>query len=378
MHKIVTVRFILRRCKTVRYVSAIKTIILFILIAILILIPVKAKNQDILRFRLNDIFDETQNNNAAPKDPAALYTDTNFKITISAVGDCTLGSDESYGKYGTFDDEFKKHNYNYGYFFENVRDILNKDDLTIANLETSLTTATKKADKQYAFKGDPSYAKILKEGSVEAVNLANNHTFDYLRKGFDDTVKALDREGIGYFGYGYKYYKTLKGIKIGVLGYTGYDNTKTTKEQIKKDIMQMKKDANIIIVSFHWGEENKYYPNKIQKDLGHFAIDEGADLVVGHHPHLIQGIEKYKGKFIVYSLGNFSFGGNRNPTDKDSFIFQETFIFNKSDELTGTEKNIIPVSVSSLKDRNDFKPTVLTGIERNRVLQKIETLSQGI
>lgn len=362
-----------------KYVSAVKFLILLALAIVIVLIPVKLINKDTISFnqlqeKTGALINDNSNMNASYPDDINSKT----KVTISAIGDCTLGSDESYSKYGTFDDEFKKHNYDYGYFFENVRDILDKDDLTIANLETTLTTSTKKADKQYAFKGDPSYAKILKEGSVEAVNIANNHTFDYLRTGFDDTLKALDREGIGYFGYGYKYYKTVKGIKIGVLGYTGYDSSIATKNQIKKDIMQMRPQVNILIVSFHWGEENKYYPNKIQKDLGHFAIDQGADLVIGHHPHVIQGIEKYKDKFIVYSLGNFSFGGNRNPADKDSFIFQETFIFNKSGELTGTEKNIIPVSVSSLKDRNDFKPTILTGKERNRVLEKIETLSQGI
>ncbi|AIS53546.1 bacterial capsule synthesis protein [Thermoanaerobacter kivui] len=97
----------------------------------------------------------------------------------------------------------------------------------------------------------------MKEGSTEVVNLANNHTFDYLREGFDDTVRALKKEGIGYFGYGYKYIRTTKGIKIGILGYTGFDNTVWTKNQIKKDISELKPKVNLLIVSFYWGEENQ-------------------------------------------------------------------------------------------------------------------------
>ena len=356
-----------------------KSITFISIIFVIFLIPVKVLNMNIP----NDLYDEIYFQDEIKK--ADLQQNLfnkedidDINIVINAIGDCALGYDESFGKYGTFDEELIKHNNDYGHFFKNVKHIFEKGDLTIANLETTFTNSSYKADKEYAFKGDPSYSKILKEGNIDAVNLANNHTFDYLRQGFDDTIKALDREKIGYFGYGYKYMKDAKGIKIGVLGYTGFDNSAWTKKQIKKDINELREKVDILIISFHWGEENSYNPNKIQKDLGHFVIDEGADLVIGHHPHVLQGIEEYKGKVIAYSLGNFSFGGNRNPKDKDSIIFQQIFTFNSKRQLIKINTNIIPVSISSEKNRNDYTPVLLDGLERERVLNKINELSKKL
>lgn len=353
-----------------------KILVFAFLTSVIIIIPLKAANLGISEVFLDQFNTEEKLQNLFEKD---IIKENNYtKIVISAVGDTALGSDESYGKYGTFDEEFKKHNYDYGYFFENVKSVLEKDDLTIANLETTLTNSTNRAQKEYAFKGHPSYAKILREGSIEVVNLANNHTFDYSKEGFEDTVKALKEEGIGYFGYGYRYIITIKGTKIGILGYTGFDNSQWTKSQIEKDIKKLRPDVDILIVSFHWGEENSYYPTKVQKDLGHFVIDEGVDLVIGHHPHVLQGIEKYKDRYIAYSLGNFSFGGNRNPKDKDSIILQQIFLINSKGEIEKIEMNIIPVSISSQKDRNDYKPTILEGEEKSRVLKKLEMLSKWV
>jgi poly-gamma-glutamate synthesis protein (capsule biosynthesis protein) len=304
---------------------------------------------------------------------------TPIKITISAAGDTTLGSDESFGDEYTFDAEFQKHNGDYGYFTQNVKDIFKKDDLTIVNLEGTLTNAVKEADKEYKFKGSPLYVNILKDGGIDAVNLANNHSFDYGRQGFDDTVYTLRKAGIGYFGYGYRYIKDVKGIEIGVLGYTGWSFPNDLKEQIKADISDMKKQVSLVVVCFHWGDEGKYYPNKTQIAIGHYAVDEGADLVLGTHPHVIEGIEKYNGKYIVYSLGNFIFGGNRNPSDKDAFIFQQTFTFDKSKKLIGSSNmSLIPISISSVKERNDFTPIILEGSEKDRVLKKIDDLSRSL
>ncbi|AEF17941.1 MULTISPECIES: CapA family protein [Thermoanaerobacterium] len=301
-----------------------------------------------------------------------------IKITISAAGDTTLGSDESFGKEYTFDAEFQKHSSDYGYFTQNVKSIFTNDDLTIVNLEGTLTNASKEADKEYKFKGNPIYVNILKDGGIDAVNLANNHSFDYGRQGFDDTVYTLKKAGIGFFGYGYKYIKEIKGIKVGILGYTGWSFPEDLKKQIKEDIQDMKRQTNLVIVCFHWGDEGKYYPNNTQIALGHYSVDEGADLVLGTHPHVIEGIEKYNGKYIVYSLGNFIFGGNRNPSDKDAFIFQQTFTFDNSKRLIDSNMNLIPISISSLKERNDFTPVILEDSEKERVLEKIADLSNGI
>ncbi|MDF2519725.1 MAG: CapA family protein [Clostridia bacterium] len=299
-------------------------------------------------------------------------------ITISAAGDITLGSDADSSYVNSFDYEFNLHEGDFSYFMQNVKSIFENDDLTIANLEAPFTTATTKAEKQFRFKANPEYTAILKLGSIEAVNLANNHMYDYLERGCKDTLLHLSNAQIGYFGFQHKYLTEVKGIKIGLLGYTGWDNSSQKKAEIRKAVEGLKTDgAQIIIVSFHWGEEREYKPNTVQKDLGHFCIDIGCDLVLGHHPHVIQGIEKYKGKNIVYSLGNFCFGGNRNPSDKDAYIYQHSFRF-FSGVLDAEEGQVIPVSVSSVSSRNNYQPTPLTGAERDRVMKKIQKYSMEL
>ncbi len=299
------------------------------------------------------------------------------EIKISAAGDVVIGWDETFSTHNRFDSVFKEKGYDYKYFFKNVRHIFEADDMTIVNLETPLTNATKKAQKTFAFKGKPEYTQILKEGSVEAVNLANNHTYDYLQQGMKDTVAALGKAKVEYFGDGHKSIKEIKGIKVGNLGYKGWDNSSSVKAGIKSDIQNMKKNANLVIVSFHWGAEGVNYPNAVQKDLGRFAIDNGADLVIGHHPHVMQGIEQYKNKKIIYSLGNFSFGGNRNPSDKETFIYQESFIFNNKKQLVASKSGVIPATVSTVDYRNDYCPTPQIGQRGTKIINRLKTYSKG-
>ncbi|NLI90494.1 MAG: CapA family protein [Epulopiscium sp.] len=297
------------------------------------------------------------------------------QIQISAAGDCTLGFDDKFSKTNRFDSVLKEKGGDYSYFFKNVKHIFEMDDMTIVNLENPLTNATSKASKQFAFKGRPEYTQILKEGSVEAVNLSNNHTYDYKEQGMRDTITHLKNANIIYFGNGNKAIKTIKGIKTANLGYNGWSNNKNIKEQIKKDIVEMRKVADLVIVTFHWGIERANYPNNIQKDLGRWAIDQGADLVLGHHPHVMQGIEEYKGKQIVYSLANFCFGGNRNPADKDTFIYQQSFTFNENKQLVAKRFNVIPCTVSSVNYRNDYCPTPQGGARGQKIINRLKQYS---
>lgn len=296
-------------------------------------------------------------------------------ITISLAGDCTIGTDETFTYTNSFPDRLNKVDGDWGYFFAGVRDIFENDDLTLVNLETTFTKATKKANKRFRFKGDPSYVNILKEGSIEMVNISNNHIYDYLQQGFDDTLETLDNAGLLYSGEGYKAFYESQGITMASLGYQGWNTD--IKDQVKSDIEEVRDQADIVIVSFHWGIETKNYPNDVQLELGRFAIDAGADVVAGHHPHVIQGIDKYNGKYIVYSLGNFCFGGNRNPKDKDTFIFQNQFTFSDG-ELIDSHGIIIPCSISSRKDVNDYQPTVLEGEEAERVMNRILKYSSSL
>ena len=301
--------------------------------------------------------------------------DTYDTITISAAGDVTLGRDEKFGWERTFDHELEVQNKDFGYFFRNVKDIFEADDLTIVNLETTLTTATKKADKKYRFKADPSYVEILRQGNIEAVSIANNHTLDFLEKGYQDTLMTLDEAEVGYFGYEHKYITEVRDVKIGVLGYYSMRVTDELKEEIKQAIDELKNDGtDLVIVMFHWGIERDYWPNSVQKKLAYFSIDSGADLVLGSHPHVVQGIEEYNGKQIVYSLANFCFGGNKNPNDKDTMIYIQRFNF-KNGELISQEYDIIPCSISTVESRNDYQPTPLEGEEAERVINKINKYS---
>lgn len=304
----------------------------------------------------------------------------NKSITISFAGDVTMGNYKGSSYYGTFDNEFKNVGGDFNYFFENVKDIFTNDDLSIVNLEGPLTTAQNAKIKKFAFKGDPSYVNILKSGNIEAVSIANNHSEDYFEEGMKDTKFILKENNIKYFGLGEKAIIDTNGIKVGLLGYNGWTENYTEKNlnSMKHDIETLKKEADMVAVYFHWGVERAYTPNQTQKDFAHNAIDYGSDLVIGAHPHVVQGIEEYNGKYIAYSLGNFCFGGNKNPSDKDSMIYQQTFKF-ENNKLIGIEvPNIIPCSISSTKSRNDYKPIVLQGTEAERVLNKIKNISEGL
>ncbi len=299
------------------------------------------------------------------------------QIVLSFVGDCTLGTDDNFGYTNTFTHVFDKNDKDYSYFFKGVKEVLENDDLTIANLETTFTNATVKKDKQFNFKGDPSYVNILLEGSVEVVNLANNHTYDYYEKGYNDTVDVLKSANVGFYGNNVFLVEEVQGVKIGFAGFNGFGDIKSTSTQIKTALEYFEENnIDIKIVSFHWGIERENYFNEKQQTLGRFAIDNGANLVIGHHPHVLQGIEEYNGNYIVYSLGNFVFGGNRNPQDKDSMIFQKIFTF-EDNQLIDQKVNIIPVSISSQKNINDYQPTLLEDEEKVKVLTRINKYSKN-
>lgn len=299
-------------------------------------------------------------------------------ILVSAAGDCTLGNNDILDYKDSLIQKFYDQNKDYNYFFKNVKNIFSMDDITVVNLETTLTNSIKKMNKQFTFKGPPEFTNIIKAGNIDAVNIANNHIHDYYEKGFNDTVHALKTSGINYFGEGFLLTKSIKGIKLGFLGYRGWVFNKYMEAQIKKDIKTLQQmHSQLIIVSFHWGDESKNYPNDIQEKLGRFSIDNGADLVLGHHPHVMEGIENYKGKYIVYSLGNFCFGGSRYVTDKDTFIFQQNFHFENSKLLPDSLAYVIPCSISSINSKNNFQPTPSTGNDRIRIIDRLNTYSKN-
>ena len=298
-------------------------------------------------------------------------------LTVSVVGDCTLGKDEAFDYSTSLNAYFD--NYGSSYFLQNVKPIFSADDLTIANFEGTLTESDAREDKTFVFKAPASFAKILTDGNVEAVTTANNHSHDYGEQGFTDTLNALEAEGITHFGYDETAVMNIKGIKVGLVGiYELKDHLERT-QQVKDNIAKVKAEgAQLVIVIFHWGNEKEEVPDSNQMTLGRLAIDEGADLVCGHHPHVLQGIETYKGKNIVYSLGNFCFGGNSAPSDMDSMIFQQTFTITENGVQADNVTNIIPCSISSEYGYNNYQPTPAEGEEAQRIQNKIEERSAMI
>lgn len=291
------------------------------------------------------------------------------EYTLSFAGDCCLanlkGWPESQYFIGTVGD-------NYEYPFAAVQEYFGNDDCTFINLECALTESNSSANKSFVFKGPTAYNQILTAGSVEFANIVNNHSKDYGQTGYDDTAAALDAVGVHYVDQRETVvFTTESGLTLGVYA----DLYPEDIDGLEDKITAMREaGAEVIIVCMHWGQEYYYKPNTTQQTLGHAAIDAGADIVYGHHSHILQPIEEYNGKYIYYSLGNFSFGGNTNPTDKDTAILQQTIIREPDGSVHLGELKIIPCSLSSSSNINDFQPVPYEegSEEYERVMSKLD------
>ncbi len=300
------------------------------------------------------------------------YTPDVRTVTITAVGDCTFATDINAPSDGSFVSYVEANNNDYSYFFKNVAPIFAEDDLTIVNFEGTLSNQGQRADKQFAFRGKPEYVNILTSSSVEAANLANNHSADYGDVSLTDTMKYLNDAGISNFIGTNTAIKEINGINVGMVGINALNEAEA--EKLEKVIGSVKSlGAQLVIVSIHWGEEKSNTPNEQQKELAHKAIDLGADLVIGTHPHVLQGIEKYNGKYIAYSLGNFCFGGNNNPADKDTVIYRQVFTFVDGVMQEDNNMVLIPATISGHDEYNDYQPQIAEGdrktLIQNRLLE---------
>lgn len=303
-----------------------------------------------------------------PVKPAAAEGAFPQTIVVTAGGDCTIGclEEQKKSKNG-FTAAVKK--YGFDWFFSGLTELTAQDDMTLVNLEGPFTESRDKQTKTYNFKAPADYAEILTLGSVEAVNIANNHLYDYGKQGVQDTINALDERGIVYSGEGRLGIYQVKGVKIGMTGYC-YP-FKDGKANIALDVSALRQmGCQIVIASFHWGQEYDYTQNKEQKKIGRAAIDAGADLVIGHHPHVVQGIERYKGRYILYSLGNLVFGGNTDPKDRDAYLAQLRFTVDETSSRP-PELQIIPVRLTEKKVNTDYRPVLATGKQKDKILRKI-------
>lgn len=299
------------------------------------------------------------------------------KYTLTFVGDCTLGSDvKTYGIMYSFIWTIGN---NYDYPFQNVKQYFKNDDFTLINLEGVITDSETVTNNQFRFRGPTDYVNILTKGSVEAVNLANNHTMDFGVEGYRSTKENLEKAGITYVEKNSStIYTTDSGLKIGL--YAMMFNL--DEDNLRNEISNLRQNgAEIIVVSAHQGVEGSYKINSYQQQTMRAMIDAGADIVVGHHPHVLQPIEEYNGGIIYYSLGNFCFGGHHWPKDVDSVIIQQEVIR----EIDGTVHlgNIkkIPCAITSIPDKNqnNFQPTPYEqdSEKYQRVLDKLDGTFKG-
>lgn len=296
-------------------------------------------------------------------------------VTITATGDCTLGNTQDQSYSGSFNAYYDENGQDY--FFGGVRDIFEADDLTLINLECVLSDATERVEKTFNLKGKPEYIGILTGSSIEACSLGNNHTYDYGEQGLADTQNVLDEAGITY-GYNdhVGIYETADGIKIGIVSASLLSQGADREAFIQNGIQEARNQgATIVIACCHWGIERDHYPSDYQQQLAHKIIDWGADLVVGNHPHVLQGVEVYNGKVICYSLGNFCFGGNKNPSDKNTAIYQQTFTLVDGELQTDLDASILPCRLSGSSSYNDFRPIVAEGDTAADILELMNTYS---
>ena len=303
-----------------------------------------------------------------------VQEDGSVIVTISATGDVTIGGDTRKSGKSIFDKQLEKEPSGLSFPMENVADLFAADDMTIVNFEGTLTTTKSATSNTYSFAAPPEYVQVLTSGNIEAVSLENNHIMDHGEAGYADTCQTLENNGIVYSGHlGSAIYTTDTGVSIGMLSYQTFNgNYPVIYNAIEGDIAALRSaGCQLVIVSYHWGEEKDYVPNERQVPLGRATIDAGADLVIGHHSHRINPIEEYNGKYICYSLGNFSFAGNIKPDDMDTFIFQQRFRVYPDGRAQNEGFRIVPCSISSQESVNDFKPTPKEGEAAQAVVDRL-------
>ena len=289
-------------------------------------------------------------------------------FTITVAGDTTLGSTDELRKRSDCFERVAEEK-GYGWFFSGLSDLFGTDDLTLVNFEGTLTEATKKNEKLFNFKGPAEYTDILTLGSVEAVNIANNHTKDYGDQGYADTLANLRDAGLIVSGAGELGVFEKDGVKVGMTGYSfPYRNG---EKDISSDVKALREmGCQIVIASFHWGSEYRDDFTAEQRSIGRAALRAGADIVIGHHPHIVQGVEAYQDSYILYSLGNLVFGGNVDPDDRDALAARLTFTVYE-DHAEGMELTLVPLRLTQLEKGTDYRPVLATDEQTEKILSRV-------
>lgn len=273
--------------------------------------------------------------------------------------------------------------------FDSVKEIFKNKDILLGNLETVLSNQGEKAEKAVLLYSLPEKTSYLRDAGFDILNIANNHITDLGVEGFHNTLEILRRERLAFIGASNKPKESYiilekQGIRMGFLGYMegGFDLpgngvwiNKLELVDIVRDIESTKGQCDFVVVSLHWGIENVFYPSPNQVELAHRLIDAGATIILGHHPHVIQGIERYKHGLIAYSLGNFQFEfdfeecqGRRDKRTNQSVIL--LFKIGKDGLRT---HDIIPVRINK-----DFVPYPVSIKEGEKIRLFISKISRSL
>lgn len=296
-------------------------------------------------------------------------------LTLSFIGDCSIGEAIQY--------KGQKNGYTWmmdqngmDWPFSLLHDYLANDDFTFANLEVVLTNRRNHTDKMFPLVAEPRYAEALLYSGIDAVNTVNNHCFDYYVDGYLDTIATLNALPMQHFGSVYvggKYQQDVlletevNGLKIGALGFTYPQDS--DQKLIQQRINKLRENGcELIVVSLHWGRETQPWQESWQMKYARKVIDMGADIIWGHHPHVLQPVQFYKGGLILYSTGNFTFGTMSSSVDRDTGIFQVAV--EKTD--AGVELKQLTVIPCTTTGQGDYRPYEFTDQkDRERVFKKL-------
>ncbi len=303
---------------------------------------------------------------------------------ISAVGDVIPGGDKERGTLEQFKKYLKKYAEEtgtpYNGMLMNAAKYFRQTDVTIANLECTISSSSGyEIPGKYKFKGQPEWLQVLSLSGIQMVNVANNHTEDYGSGGYENTKSNVRKYGMGYSGRGYKEssIQTIKGIKVGFIGFqTGRYGA--TPYEIGRDVRKLKREADAVIVSFHFCDvpEYTYKVTGKMKNYARTAVNAGADLVVGHHPHVISGMENYKGVTIAYGLGSFLSVGPNPIRPRRTFILQQTIKVHPGFTETA-DVRVVPFWITSDEETNDMRPSYAPGDEPQAIKKMIDRYSIG-
>ena len=310
---------------------------------------------------------------AAPtSEPTPEPTPADEYFVISMVGDCTLASSQRENVFETIIDGDMSRP------FSGTRQYFEDDYLTIANLECSLSGEPLSGSSTFQFCGDAGNAEMLVLGGVDFVTLGNNHTMDFGQTGLDNTKSALEEYSVAYGAPGAScIYEADGGITVGLYAAPWL----ATQAQVTSAVSALaaNPDVDLVIALMHWGDEGSYDVNSKQLEWGHAAVDAGADVVYGSHPHTLQPVEVYNGRYIFYSMGNWSFGGNTNPSDKDTAIARLEVTRDADGTCSVTDVRLIPCASSGVANGNNYQPVPYEegGAEYERAISKLEGTFTG-